>query len=120
MAACTLSLLSLIILWIFLDISVSMPLRTLMTRLTLSPPIFCTSPMSRKRTSTPRLVSLLRRIIFDLGHLKFSVADQGDFFILDFNRCGRVLEIKTRGDFLGGVVNSVFDFDQVGFANRIK
>ena len=37
-----------------------MPLRTLMTCLTLSPPIFCTSPMSRKRTSTLRLVSLLR------------------------------------------------------------
>src|SRR3990167_2584964 len=62
MAACTLSLLSLIMRWIFLDTSVSMPLRTLITCLTLSPPIFCTSPVSRKRTSTLRLVSLLRRI----------------------------------------------------------
>src|SRR6516225_6168469 len=48
--------------WIFLAVSDSIPFLTLMTCLTLSPPIFCTSPLSRKRTSTLRLVSLLRRI----------------------------------------------------------
>jgi len=61
-AACTLSLLSLIRRWIFLAVSPSMPFLTLITCLTLSPPIFCTSPLSRKRTSTLRLVSLLRRM----------------------------------------------------------
>src|SRR3990167_7598502 len=60
MAACTLSLLSLRRRCSFLPSSASMPLRTLITCLTLSPPIFCGLPMSRKRTSTLRLVSLLR------------------------------------------------------------
>ena len=62
MDACTLSLLSLIILVIFLASSVSMPFLTLITCLTLSPPIFSTLPMSKKRTSTLRLVSLLRKM----------------------------------------------------------
>ena len=39
-----------------------MPLRTLSTCLTLSPPIFSTLPLSRKRTSTLRLVSLVVRM----------------------------------------------------------
>ena len=37
-----------------------MPLRTFTICLTLSPPIFCTSPLSKKRMSTLRLVNLLR------------------------------------------------------------
>ena len=48
MAACTFILLPLMSTWIFLANSVSMPLRTFETCLTLSPPIFSALPMSKK------------------------------------------------------------------------
>ncbi len=39
--------------------------------------------------------------IVDLRQLKITVTDQGDFFVLDFNRRRSAFEVKTRGDFLG-------------------
>ena len=91
-----------------------------MTCLTLSPPIFCTSPMSRKRTSTLRLVSLLRRMSSIWRELEIGIADQGDFLVLELDGGRRALEVKAGGDFLGGVVDRVSHFRQVGFANSIE
>src|SRR3990167_3049444 len=63
MAACTFSLLSLTMPTIFLAVSLSMPCLTCTLWRTLSPPIFSILALkSRKRMSTPRLVSLLVRM----------------------------------------------------------
>jgi hypothetical protein len=44
----------------------------------------------------------------------------GDVFVLDLDSGGCALEIKSGGDFLGCVLDRVFHFDQIGFADGVK
>jgi len=55
-----------------------------------------------------------------LHELELGVADHGDFLVLELDGGGRALEIETRGDFLGGVLDCVLHLGKVGFADGIE
>ena len=56
----------------------------------------------------------------DLLKLKIRIAEQGDFLVLELDAGRGPLEVEARADLLGGVVDGIFHFDEIGFANRIK
>ena len=66
------------------------------------------------------LGELVAQDIFNLRQLEFRIANQGDVFFFQVDGRRRALEIKTRGNFLGGVFHSIFNLHKVGFTDGIK
>lgn len=120
MAACTFSLLPLMKVWIFFAAVLSIPLRTLTTCLTLSPPHLLHVSYIQETNVNVSLGQLVAQHIFNLGELKLRVTDHGDFFFLEFNRSRCSFEIKPGADFFGRVFYGILDFDQIGFTNGIE
>ncbi len=58
--------------------------------------------------------------VLNLTQLEICVANQGDLFVLEFDGRCCALEVKARANFLGRVVNGIFNFNQIGFANGVK
>jgi hypothetical protein len=74
-----------------------MPLRTLMSCLTLSPPIFS---------------------IFSSSEI--GIGEQGQFLFLLLDLGGAALEVEAGGDFLVRLLDGVLHFDHVCFADHVK
>jgi len=110
---------SLMSLTIFFASSEATPFLTLMICLTLSPPIFCTSSSTRKRTSTLRLAHLLRRMS-RLGQAEIRSRQRRLIRILFVPRGIGAFEVKTAGDFFVALVYGVAQFDGVGFEYGIE
>ncbi len=58
--------------------------------------------------------------VLDLAQLKISISNQGDLLVFEFDGRCRAFEVKAGSNFFGGVVHCVFNFNQIGFANRVK
>jgi len=55
-----------------------------------------------------------------LLELELGITVHGDFLVLELDGGRSALEVKACANFLGGVVNGVFDFNEIGFANGIE
>jgi hypothetical protein len=97
-----------------------MPLRTLLTCLTLSPPIFSDLADVQEADVDAGLGELVAQDVVHLVELEVAVADQRDVFFLQLDGGGRALEVEARADFLAGVFHGVFDLDQIGFKNGVE
>ena len=97
-----------------------MPLRTLTTCLTLSPPIFCDVALVEEAHVHVALGQLVGQDVLDLRQLELGVAEQGDLLVLELDGGGGALEVEARADFLGGVFHGVLHLHHVRFADGIE